>query len=76
MKLSVNEAILIGLWARNCSTIQQGLILKFAFGPEKFPGLLRNGPLVVMFVSEDLELAHRHRAWIIAWVLQKSERSH
>ena len=39
MKLSVNEAILIGLWARNCSTIQQGLILKFAFGPEKFPGL-------------------------------------
>ena len=54
MKVSVNEAILIGLWARNCSTIQQGLILKFAFGPEKFPGLLRNGPLVVMFVSEDL----------------------
>ena len=62
MKLSVNEALLIGLWARNCSTIQQGLILKFAFGPEKFPGLLRNGPLVVMFLSENLELAHRHRA--------------
>ena len=46
MKLSVNEAILIGLWARNCATIQQVLILKFAFGPEKFPGLSRNGPLV------------------------------
>ena len=25
--------------ARNCATIQQVLILKFAFGPEKFPGL-------------------------------------
>ena len=62
MKLSVNKEILTGLWTRNCGTIQQGLILKFAFGPEKFPGLLRNGPLVVMFVSEDLELAHRHRA--------------
>ena len=76
MKLSVNDAILIGSWARNCGTIQEVLLLKFAFGPEKFPGLLRNGPLVAMFVSEDLELAHRHSAWIIAWVLQKSERSH
>ena len=36
MKLSVNEAKLAGLWARNCATIQQVLILKFAFGPEKF----------------------------------------
>ena len=34
-----------GAWARNCDTIQQVLILKFAFGPEKFPGLSRNGPL-------------------------------
>ena len=66
MKLSVNEAILIGSWARNCGTIQQVLILKFAFGPEKFPGLSRNGPLVLMFICEDLVLAHRHRARIIA----------
>ena len=36
MKLSVNEAKLAGLRARNCTTIQQVLILKFAFGPEKF----------------------------------------
>ena len=35
MKLSVNEAKLTGLCARNCATIQQVLILKFAFGPEK-----------------------------------------
>ena len=31
MKLSVNEAKFAGLWARNCATIQQVLILKFAF---------------------------------------------
>ena len=44
MKLSVNEAKLTGLCARNCATIQQVLILKFAFGPEKPAGLSRNGP--------------------------------
>ena len=33
MKLSVNEEKLTGLWARNWTTIQQVLILKFAFGP-------------------------------------------
>ena len=46
MKLSMNEAKLNGLWARNCAIIQQVLFLKFAFGPEKFPGLSRNEPLV------------------------------
>ena len=45
MDLSVNEEKLTGVWARNCDTIQQVLILKFAFRPEKFPGLSRNGPL-------------------------------
>ena len=47
MKLSFNEAKLTGLFARNCATIQQVLILKFVFGPEKFPGLLRDEPLNV-----------------------------
>ena len=42
--LSVNEAKLTGLWDRNCATIQQVVIFKFAFEPEKFPGLSRNGP--------------------------------
>ena len=42
-KLPVNKAKLTGLWARNCATIQQVLLLKFDFGPEKFPGLSRNG---------------------------------
>ena len=32
MKLSINEAILTNLLARNCAIIQQVLILKFAFG--------------------------------------------
>ena len=44
MKLSVNKTQLTGLWAWNCATIQQVWILKFALGPEKFPGLPRNGP--------------------------------
>ena len=46
MKVSVNEAKLTGLWARNYATIQQVLILKFAFGPEKLPRLSRRGSLV------------------------------
>ena len=44
IKLSVNKAKLASLWARNCATIQQVLILKFSFGSEMFPGLSRNGP--------------------------------
>ena len=43
MKLSVNDLKLTDLWVRNCATIQQVWMLQFAFGPEKFPGLLRNG---------------------------------
>ena len=39
MKLSVNEAKLTGLCARDPATIQQVLILKFAFRPEKSLGL-------------------------------------
>ena len=39
MTISVNEAKL----TKNCATILQVLILKFAFGPETFPGLSRNG---------------------------------
>ena len=76
MKLSVNEEILTGLWTRNCGIIQQVLILKFAFRSEKFPGLSKNEQLALMFMSEELVLAHRHHALVIAWVVQKSERSH
>ena len=44
-KLSIIDAKLIGLnlWARNCGTVQLLLISKFAFAPEKLPGLSRNG---------------------------------
>ena len=52
MKLAVNEANMTVLWARNCATVQQVLILKFAFGPEKLPGLSRNEPQGLLnFVS-------------------------
>ena len=44
MKLSPNKVKLTGSWARNCNTIQQTLISKFAFWPKKLPGLLRNRP--------------------------------
>ena len=46
MKLSVDEAKLTGMWVRNCAAFRQVVILKFALGPEKFPGLPRNGPPV------------------------------
>ena len=42
MKVSVKEAKLTGLWARNCATIQRVLISKFTFGPETLPGPSRN----------------------------------
>ena len=45
MKLSINEAKLTGLWARNCAAIKQVSNLKFAFGPEKLPELSKDGPL-------------------------------
>ena len=51
MKLSVNEAKLAGLWAVNCAKIQQVLILKFAFGPEKLLRLLRNRPQIWVLFS-------------------------
>ena len=44
MQLLVNEAKLTGPWAKNCATMEQVLISKFPFVPEKFPGLLGNGP--------------------------------
>ena len=44
IKLSVNEAKLTGLCARNCATIQQVLILKFAFGPKSYRAFRETGP--------------------------------
>ena len=44
MNLSVNEVKLTGLWARNCATIQQLVILKSALGPEKFSGSFAKRP--------------------------------
>ena len=38
MKLSVNKAKLIGLWARNCATIQQVWVLKICLQSQKVSG--------------------------------------
>ena len=62
MTLSVNEEKLTGLRARNCAvTIQRVLILKFAFTPEQFPDLSRNGPQhlqipIIVEIEENQEL--------------------
>ena len=44
MKLSVNKAKLACLWDTTCATIQQVLISKFAFPPEKLPAFRETGP--------------------------------
>ena len=49
MRLSVNEAKLTGLLARNCATIQLVLILKFTIGPYTFSAFSRNRPLITDF---------------------------
>ena len=44
MKLSVSEAKLTGLYARNCATIQQVLILKLPSGPKSYRAYRGTGP--------------------------------
>ena len=44
MKLSVKEAKLTGFGTRNCATIQQVWISKFAFGSEGFWAFRETGP--------------------------------
>ena len=46
IKLSVNETKWSSLLARTCALILDISIWKFDFGPEKLPGLSRNGPQV------------------------------
>ena len=61
-KQSVKEAKLTGLWVGDCTTIQQGLILKFAFDPEKFTGLSTNGSLA----AYENSYSKCHRKWPLA----------
>ena len=44
MKLSVNKKKLTGLWARNCVTIQQVVILILPSGPKSFQVFRETGP--------------------------------
>ena len=48
MKLSVNETKWSGLLARTHAFILYISISIFDFGPEKLPGLSRNGPLSLL----------------------------
>ena len=53
MKLSVKEEKLTGLWARLTVLLYiQYLVSKFAFRPEKLPGLSRNGRLIRMVCTQ------------------------
>ena len=40
-----------------CATVKQVLSLKFAFGPEKLPGLSRNG-LAKLFIVRSVKIVH------------------
>ena len=45
MKLSANEIKLNGLWASNCATTQQVLILKICLRARKVSGSFENGEI-------------------------------
>ena len=49
MKLPVNEAKLTSLWARNFATIQQVLILKFAFRSKRYWAFQETDPCLVSY---------------------------
>ena len=61
MKLSVNKTKLTSLWARKWTTIQEVLILKFAFLPKKLLGLSGNEALE-RTISQ--ELAWKKKSYI------------
>ena len=65
LKMIWRKAKLTSLWARNCTTIWQVLISKFAFGPEKLPGLLRKGSLVLLSFMRDKENSGLTWEWIL-----------
>ena len=70
MQLSVSEATLTDLWARNCATFEQVSDLKIsAFGLEKLPGLSRNGPLT-RYSQETNDRKKKHTQFQI--LVQKS----
>ena len=48
----MKASIILKIIQWNCSTIQQVLILKFAFEPEKFLGLLGNGPKTLKTIEK------------------------
>ena len=72
MKPSVNEAKLTGFSARNCATITKVLILKFTFGPEKFPGFSRNRSLGELTFEKISGTVTRDRERVGQWLTSSS----
>ena len=77
MKLSVNETKWSSLLARNRVLILYISIWIFDFGPEKLPGLSRNGPLAVTLIGcrkrRKLKALYP-RGWIREWSAVRGEK--
>ena len=52
LKLSVNEAKLTGLCARNCVTVQQVLLQNLPSGPKSYWAFRETGPWTGLFKGE------------------------
>ena len=65
MKLPIDEAKLTGLWARNCTTVQQILIWNLPLGPKRYRAFRETRPLVLK------EIAQNHRVRTQSWILEK-----
>ena len=77
MKLSVNETKWSSLLTRNRVLILYISIWIFDFGPEKLPGLSRNGPLAVTLIGcrkrRKLKALYP-RGWIREWSAVRGEK--
>ena len=77
MKLSVNETKWSSLLTRNRVLILYISIWIFDFGPEKLPGLSRNGPLAVTLIGcrKRRKLKELYpRGWIREWSAVRGEK--
>ena len=76
IKLSVNESKWSSLPARTRALILYISIWIFDFGPEKLPGLSRNGLQNPIFRVEGprISMGHKLRAILISWYLQMVHR--
>ena len=63
MKLSVNEAKLTGLWARNCATTRQVLMVyNLPSGPKSFRAFRETSPWRMSFGTYETEMVKSERS--------------